>query len=141
MTCGGARSLGEVRPEDIVELLDETSALLRGVWREGTAARAMALVVSTLATHGRMMRYLVAVEAAGEVDPVGIARMRWALGSLAQQVREATCVTPIAIKRCHQYVEAAGRELRRVGEMLVEAAWEPSGERPGGFSRRRPRAG
>ena len=124
MQSRGVGSGREVRLDSVIELLEQSSVLLRAAWRETTPPRALALVVSTLATHGRMMRYLATLETMVRVDTVGLARMRWALGNQAEGVRTNAGVPPIAIKRCHQYIESLGRELRSCPGLLRPASTE-----------------
>ncbi len=125
-----------VRAVEVTESLDAATQCLQAAWAGGSRAQSMALVIATMAAHGRMSRYLEGVEYRRQADPVMLARVRWCLEGQVDAVKANTRSVAIAIGRCHMYLNAARTELQRVTEAVIENQWQRSGEFPGRWARR-----
>lgn len=124
----------ELRPVDVVELLDAAQTQLQRAWRDRSTESAMALVVSTLAAHGRVRRFLAAN--AHRVDAELIGQTRGFLEPLATRIRANTATPAIVVDQCYQYIAAAREQLSRVTEALVASTWAPCADMPGRWAQR-----
>ena len=124
----------ELRPVDVVELLDAAQTQLQRAWRDRSTGSAMALVVSTLAARGRMNRFLAAN--AHRVDPELIGQTRAFLEPLAMRIRANTGMPAIVVGQCYQYIAAAREQLHRLTEALVASTWAPCADVPGRWAQR-----
>ena len=131
---GGHQGWDGLRPVDVVELLDAAQTRSQVAWRDQSAGSAMALVVSTLAAHGRMNRFLAS--SARRVDPNAVAHVRAVLEPLVLQIRANTALPAVVVGHCYQYLAAAREQLHRITEALVASAWAPSPDMPGRWAQR-----
>ena len=122
-----------LQPIDVMDLLDAAERQLKTTWRNQSPFVAMALIVSTLAAHGRMMRFLTDTARYTKVDAELLARARWQLEGMAQSVRTNAGVPPVVVGQCYRYLNAAREEMRRVTVALVESHWVPSQDLPGAW--------
>ena len=119
---------------DAMEAIAGANELLYVARNEPNPYRAMALVVATLATHGRMQRLLADIEGDSRVARKVLARAREWLGLFADTVRSDPAEHPATIERCGRYLDAAQGELQRIGKALVAAMWKPDPRLPGRWS-------
>lgn len=117
-----------------MEAIAQANELLVAARDEHNPFRAMALVVATLATHGRMQRLLIDLESDLRLRPKVLARAREWLGLFADTVRGDPAEHPATVERCGRYLVAAQGELQRLGKAMVAAAWRPDPQLPGRWS-------
>lgn len=122
---------GKVEISDAMESVQEANGLLLTAQGEASPFRAMALMVATRSTHGRMQRLLASLEDDDQVDAKTLARAREWLNLFAESLGIDATDHLGVVERCGRYLAAAHDELQRLGKAVVASKWRPSRSLPG----------